>query len=262
MRKASQEPSYDNYIEQKLQGAFGYSDDQLLAEFEQAEAQPEDPDLLPPKDEWRKLLERVDDAEKKKLEEHKVLRLKRIAKPLILVAVLGAILVGTGIGASGKRGFEYWTRELSGSGNRVIWNNNEDNLVRMEAEEEAYQKIEAELGIDAIMFEYLPNDTEFVELEMEKGHARMCFLYNGEYIQMVQSLYNVENSASTTSDRNFSFIVKNEWISQDILVEKNLLSNGKIEYAAMIKKDKAHYYISAIIAEKEFVKMIEKIKFY
>lgn len=261
MRKASQEPSYDNYIEQKLQGAFGYSDDQLLAEFEQAEAQPEDPDLLPPKDEWRKLLERVDDAEKKKLEEHKVLRLKRIAKPLILVAVLGAILVGTGIGASGKRGFEYWTRELSGSGNRVIWNNNEDNLVITEVEE-AYQKVKDTLGMKVLQLGYMPKGMKFKKLNILSGQAGLQFSYEGEYLHLLETIYDVENSINTVSDNDEGIVVYNKWLEQEIEIEKNELEDKKVEFSAKIKIDKAYYYLTGIIKEEEFIKMVKELKFF
>lgn len=261
MRKASQEPSYDNYIEQKLQGAFGYSDDQLLAEFEQAEAQPEDPDLLPPKDEWRKLLERVDDAEKKKLEEHKVLRLKRIAKPLILVAVLGAILVGTGIGASGKRGFEYWTRELSGSGNRVVWNNNEDNLVDV-SEAEAYQEISEALGIEVLQLGYVPKGMKFVELNIVEGQAEIQFKYDDDYFHFFQAIYDMENSVNIVSDGEPDISVYNKRIGKDVLIESNLLDDGRVEYSAKIQKGKSYYCIMGVMSEDEIIKIIQGVKIY
>lgn len=260
MRKASQEPSYDNYIEQKLQGAFGYSDDQLLAEFEQAEAQPEDPDLLPPKDEWRKLLERVDDAEKKKLEEHKVLRLKRIAKPLILVAVLGAILVGTGIGASGKRGFEYLVTRI-GDG-KLTWDNNEDNLVRAEAEAEAYKKVSEELGIDVIELSYLPKGFVFHELKIFENESRMGFSYNDEYVNVFQVLYDVENSINTVVDQSSYMNIRNSVLQKDIPIEENIMSNGRVEYGAMFEIGKAYYYIVASIEEKEFIEIIKGLRYY
>lgn len=259
MRKASQEPSYDNYIEQKLQGAFGYSDDQLLAEFEQAEAQPEDPDLLPPKDEWRKLLERVDDAEKKKLEEHKVLRLKRIAKPLILVAVLGAILVGTGIGASGKRGFEYLVTRIEDG--KLTWDNNEDNLVDV-SEAEAYQEISDVLGIEVLQLGYVPKGMKFAVLNIVEGQAEIQFKYEGEYFHFFQAIYDMENSVNTVSDGEPDISVYNKWIGKDVLIESNLLNDGRLEYSAKIQNGKSYYCIMGIMSENEIIKIIQGVTIY
>ena len=106
--KVSQEE--DKLIQQKLQEAFGYTDEQLAAQLDQAAAEyaahPE-LNLTPPKGEFEKILAMAaqDETQNKKEDVHKVIRLKKVMKPMILVATVGAILLGTGMMASGIIGF-------------------------------------------------------------------------------------------------------------------------------------------------------------
>ena len=124
MRKEDLNQTDDIFITQKLEEAFGYSDEQLLEEFERAAAQAAehpDPRLTPPEGEFQKIMARVEEDKKA---EKKVLRLKKVMRPLLVAAVLGTVVLGTGIGVSGKREFEYWVREKDG-GEEVVFNNAE-----------------------------------------------------------------------------------------------------------------------------------------
>ena len=107
----------DNSIDEKLKTAFGYSDEQLLAEFEAAEAQwkasPElQEELKAPEGELEKILamahERRQEQEGKK---KRHFRLRNAWKPLLVAALLGALVMSSGIGGSAKRSYEYKKRE-------------------------------------------------------------------------------------------------------------------------------------------------------
>lgn len=114
--KVSQEE--DKLIQQKLQEAFGYTDEQLAAQLDQAAAEyAAHPELnfTPPKGEFEKILamaaqDETQETQDKKEDGHKVIRLKKVMKPMILVATVGAILLGTGMMASGRRYYKYWVR--------------------------------------------------------------------------------------------------------------------------------------------------------
>ena len=108
MRNSKVSQEEDKLIQQKLQEAFGYTDEQLAAQLDQAAAEyaahPE-LNLTPPKGEFEKILAMAaqDETQDKKEDDHKVIRLKKVMKPMILVATVGAILLGTGMMASGRR---------------------------------------------------------------------------------------------------------------------------------------------------------------
>ena len=78
--KVSQEE--DNLIQQKLQEAFGYTDEHLAAQLDQAAAEyAAHPELnfTPPKGEFEKILAMAaqDETQNKKEDVHKVIRLKK-----------------------------------------------------------------------------------------------------------------------------------------------------------------------------------------
>lgn len=260
MNKNSHNQLDDNYIEQIVQPIFGYSDDQLILEFDCANAQQDDPQLVTPNDEFRKLLLRIKKVEEEERNRHKVVKLNRVLKPLILAAALGTIVMVSGIGASGNRAFEYWNHGEKDNGNRIIWDNNMSNLGMEKRSEEAYQRIKDELGIDVLYLEYLPPGFKFAELSILKGQARMQFEYKNGYLNLYQTLYNVENSLGSSSDCNIYKEVYNNWLKEDISVEKKVLEDGTIEFTTTVKGDKVLYLLSGVIEEEEFTKIVERMK--
>lgn len=259
MRKEDLNQTDDMVITQKLEEAFGYSDQQLFEEFEQAAAQAAehpDPQLTPPEDEFQKIMARV---EADKAAEKKVLRLKKVMKPLLVAAALGTVVLGTGIGVSGKREFEYWVRERDGEA--VVFNNVE-NVNGQDDLEAAYDEIERKLGIDVVKFFYLPKGTIFNVLTLEEGRARVELLYNNHYIHYGLSLKEMENSESYVSDRECYKEVYNKYLNIDILVYKNELNDGNVEFGARWVDGKAYYTIEGIVEETEFISMIEKLNYY
>lgn len=134
----------DNFITQKLEEAFGYSDEQLVKEFDEAAAQAAqqpNPKLMPPEDEFQKIMERV---EREKRKERKTARIKRIWRPLLVAALLGGVVLGSGIGVSGNRELEYGIRER---GNSDIIFVNVDDIDEQSKLELIYEEMEEKLGI-------------------------------------------------------------------------------------------------------------------
>lgn len=260
MRKEDLNQTDDIFITQKLEEAFGYSDEQLLEEFERAAAQAAehpDPRLTPPEGEFQKIMARVEEDKKA---EKKVLRLKKMMKPLLVAAVLGTVVLGTGIGVSGKREFEYWVREKDG-GEEVVFNNAE-SIEKCNNIEEAYKKIEEDLGIQVVEFLYLPDGTVFNSLSLDKNRARVELLYDNHYIHYCLVLKGVENSEGYISDRESYKEVYNRYLDMDILMYKNKLSSGEVEYGAQWVDGKAYYTIEGIVDEEEFTNILEKLNYY
>lgn len=259
-----QELFRDNCIEQTLRAAYGYEDEQLLDEFQRAQAQPDDPNLIPPADEFQKIWARIQ-AEKpegeKQTTESKVVRIRKMRKRLALVAVLCVLMMSMGIIANGDRQLNYWSREISEGKSKQIWNNYNDVIIAA-TEKEAYEAIEEKLGIEAIELWYTPQGLEFIEAEIVFGQARLEFSYQKQRIQLYEVLYDMEDSTGTVSDRNVVKTVYNKWLEQEIPIEKRVLPNGKAEYGAKVEMKDARYSIGGIIEEKEFLKMVENLKFY
>ena len=158
MRNSKVSQKEDKLIQQKLQEAFGYTDEQLAAQLDQAVAEyaahPE-LNLTPPKGEFEKILAMAaqDQTQDKKEDGHKVIRLKKVMKPMILVATVGAILLGTGMMASGRRYYKFWGRDV-GEGQIIF--NNVDAIGEADSLEVAYEEIENQMGVRVPQLFFVP----------------------------------------------------------------------------------------------------------
>lgn len=249
MKKIRKFQNIDNLIEASLAEAFGFDDEGLAAEFDRAANEPDDPELSRPPGEFEKIMVQVTETK------NKTFRFKGIVRAGILVALLGSVLLGTGIGASGKRGLEYTIRK---SGNGSVWNNT-DNLYASYELTEIYQQIEDELGISVLKLYYMPSGMAFMDCVIDKGYARLRFLYKDNIINYTQYQYNVENSGSTVSDRKEKYYVYNKRLGLRLPIYENTLPGDKIELSSDFVIDKAYFSIDGIIDEEEFKKILVKI---
>lgn len=249
----------DNFIAHKLEEAFGYSEEQLAEELDRAAAlaaQQPDPRLEPPEGEFQKILERV---EKEKKAERKVVRLKRILKPMLVAALLGGVILGSGIGVNGLEGVEYGIHERT-DGDTIFSNVediDEDNGI-----EYAYREIEKSIGISVMEIFYMPKEMVFKELFLDKDRARLEFLYNDNHFHFYQMLWNLENSINYKSDRKSYKEVYNRYLDTYIPIYKNDLEGEEPEFGAQFVSGDAIYYLYGIMDEDEFTKIVEHIKYY
>ena len=260
--KVSQEE--DKLIQQKLQEAFGYTDEQLAAQLDQAAAEyaahPE-LNLTPPKGEFEKILAMAaqDETQDKEEDVHKVIRLKKVMKPMILVATVGAILLGTGMMASGRRYYQFWVRE-DGKG-QVIFNNVE-TLSEADSLEKAYELISEQLGIQVIQLSYIPEGMEYDGLLIEQGTACIDLNYNNKKLYFHQITKENANSTGYNSDRKPYKEVYNRFIQIKIKVYKNTLENDQLEFNAYWTEGNIVYYLDGTIDEEIFDKIVKNLSYY
>ena len=218
MKESGKNQEIDNLIEEEMRTAFGYGKDSLIAEFDQAAEEMEESDRIPPDGEFQKIAAKVHEFEKEqKKSSKKVVRLKRVGKVGLLVAILGGVLMGTGIGASGKRGYEYGIRTPD-SVKSNVWNNTE-NLETDYNIDETYRIIKDKLGIDVLRLMYLPEGMGLTDLFLGEGYARMEFTREDGYIYFVQSQYPVESSGSTISDCEEIKSITNKGLNKDLVIK-------------------------------------------
>ena len=258
MKETGKNQEIDNLIEEEMRKAFGYGSENLIADFDAAAEQMDESDCTPPKGEVERIVARVDEIEaEEKKSSKKVVRLRRVGKVGLLVAILGCVLMGTGIGASGKRAYEYELRD-SNLGNGNVWNNT-GNLETEYEVDKAYQEIYDKLGINVLKLLYIPEKMKLTELSFGDGYARMEFTCDNKYIYFIQSQDPVENSGSTASDCKESQSVYNKILKQNLIIKENIISNNKMELSSEFAIDKTYYYIAGVISEKEFEDILEKI---
>ena len=262
--KVSQEE--DKLIQQKLQEAFGYTDEQLAAQLDQAAAEyaayPE-LNFTPPKGEFEKILamaaqDETQETQDKKEDGHKVIRLKKVVKPMILVATVGAILLGTGMMASGRRYYKFWG-ENRGKGEIVF--NNVDAISEADSLELAYEEIEKQLQIEAVQMYYMPEDLEYEGIVIDKGFARINLAYGGHSTYFYQVAKENANSTGYKSDRKPYKEIYNRYLRQNIKVYKDKTAENNTEFSAQYMNENAFYCFEGIMAEEEFDKIIKNLNY-
>lgn len=260
MRRENLDQINDNYIEQLLEEAFGYSDEQLAAELDRAAEEASknpDPRLTPPAHEFETIMARVREEETSSKKTKKVVRIKKVLRPMLVAAVLGTIVLSSGIGVSGKREFEFWKWN---KGNNSIRYENTNDLQNEDLESNAYGIIEEKLGIRAVELYYMPESMLLEKLNLGNGRADIMFSYNDNYIHFRQALKSVEVATNIVSDREIYKVVKNRELG-NIEIYKNDLDK-ETEYSAHFLIDNAYYYIIGIMEEAEFIKIVERMGYY
>nr|WP_275950461.1 DUF4367 domain-containing protein [Clostridium sp. MCC353] len=187
-------------------------------------------------------------------------RLRNAWKPLLAAALLGSLVLAQGIGGSAKRSYEYQKRE-EGSSNKIIWNN-DDNLVKSSKSSDAYQQVQEQLGIRVISLDYLPEEMLFDVLTVRDNRAVLSFISEDHKLSLIEERNSSNNSVAVYTDTNTYLEVYNPLLDKDIIIRKNILEDGSVEYTADLSIDNAYYSLSGNLSEDDFVKVVKKLVFY
>lgn len=251
----------DAELDQLIKEAFEVTDDQLAEVLDCAKKEAELQGELfatPPQGGFEDVMRRVVADNKTEDAHKKTVRLKRIIRPMFVAAVLGTIILGTGISVSGRKGFafESWNRSANVGGY-----DNSNTLNDAGTAAEAYKRIGDEIGIRTVELFYRPKGVEFNFLEIENGRAFMVFSCGEGYVHFLQALNSADNSTSIASDRTPYQKIEHR-VFGNIDIYQNLLEDGTIEYSAQFAVDNAYYYLTAVMEESEFLEIVSQLKYY
>lgn len=259
-------PSEDDPIKNIIQDAFGMSPRECLKEYEEAEEHPDlSPELKAPSNGYQRIKDIIDlegIPSYAETRSHKIVRLKKIMRPLVAVAIVGSVMWIFGMAALGQKYYGYRSREKTAEGSNIVWNSDEA-FVKVGAEDEAYEEIYEQLGIDVLKLSYKDKGMVFEKLSIVNGNAIMVFSLNGYKVYISQTKSNVEKSNNIVSEHSKYEIVHNDWIETDINVSCNITPQGKSEYKAIAEINGVIYQLYGIMKNKEsFIKIVEGLSFY
>ena len=292
---ADTENREDQKISECLREAFGYSDDQLLKQLDQAnetfkdvnftgaedrlmkrflarkaelekETASQTPTLVPQNESAniqiaeelpKKTVTVISDAEEKKKNEKKVIRFgkKKVLATAALVAVIAGMLWGTAIGKK-----SYFFRQ-TGKPTKIFLDNDKNNFNESQLEK-VYDAAKKQLDIPFLELGYCPEEMLYDSFEIYKDGLDIHFLYRDNAIYLIQRKKENSSSAGTGSDRAISRELTNKWMNKKIEYSVNNLENGEQECEAMIIFDNNYYYIHGCIPETEFKEILEYLYFY
>ena len=291
---ADTENREDQKISECLREAFGYSDDQLLKQLDQAnetfkdvnftgaedrlmkrflarkaelekETASQTPTLVPQNESAniqiaeelpKKTVTVISDAEEKKKNEKKVIRFgkKKVLATAALVAVIAGMLGGTAIGKK-----SYFFRQ-TGKPTKIFLDNDKNNFNESQLEK-VYDAAKKQLDIPFLELGYCPEEMLYDSFEIYKDGLDIHFLYRDNAIYLIQRKKENSSSAGTGSDRAISRELTNKWMNKKIEYSVNNLENGEQECEAMIICDNNYYYIHGCIPETEFKEILEYLYF-
>lgn len=275
---ADTENREDQKISECLREAFGYSDDQLLKQLDQAnetfkdvnftgaedrlmkrflarkaelekETASQTPTLVPQNESAniqiaeelpKKTVTVISEAEEKKKNEKKVIRFgkKKVLATAALVAVIAGMLGGTAIGKK-----SYFFRRLKNS-EPAIYMDNDKNKEENSHLEEAYNKIKSDMNIPLLRLNYRPTNMSFEGYTVyNNNEVELTFLYEENIIRLLQIQNKKSTSANMISDRQQKNTIYNKWLKKNIEYSSNTVEDGSTEYEAVLLENGGAYYL-------------------
>lgn len=293
---ADTENREDQKISECLREAFGYSDDQLLKQLDQAnetfkdvnftgaedrlmkrflarkaelekETASQTPTLVPQNESAniqiaeelpKKTVTVISEAEEKKKNEKKVIRFgkKKVLATAALVAVIAGMLGGTAIGKK-----NYFFQKSEATMPRFVLDNAK-NKVQSSKIESVYQEIEKVMDVKPLKLGYYPSNLEFIDAEVTVNKAKLRFSYDGQIIVFIQEKKLKDTSMVLESDRMNEYEIYNEWIKQNVEYSSNILQDAQEEFEMLTTIDNIYYYFAGIMPHEEYEKILKNLNFF
>lgn len=276
---ADAEKNEDQKISRCLQEAFGYTDEQLLKQLDQANETLKDVTFDGAEDRiMKKIMARKAELEKEtsapepeternitlvkaepeERKDKKIVRFgkKKVLATVALVAVIAGMLGGTAVGKK-----NYFFRRINNS-EPILRVDNDKNKNQSSELQNAYQVIEQHLNMPILKLGYCPRNLVFEDFNIYYDEALIEFKYGENIISFLQTKKGKSASTHYESDGVIADKVYNEWLNEEIRYTSNKLDDGNKEYEVLITVEDNLYYISGIIPENELRKILESLNFY
>lgn len=185
-------------------------------------------------------------------------------KVLMTVMILVMVPLAAGITSGGKKHFtlRMWQREGVDHQDIVI-NNVESTEGNINGGEiEAYEKIEQEIGIDALRIGDRPSNLSFNKWDKSENYAYLYFDYDGNgYLMLKEVIYVDATSVNVVSDGKLIDHVYNDWLDIKIDYYEETIKDGKCKYNAVVTSDNSYYLITAVMDLENFKMILKDLHF-
>ena len=299
VKKRKNSVQQDELLDEQIRMAYGFSDRQLKQEMDYAIAHPDtSPRLKAPDDEFQRIMDKVvwrmtekADRTSASASSHssdynsdseislpgtnpstppdnltqipppRRPNWKKFARAAAIAIVVGVVGVNGVVSTVGRSGYKYGEGR-SGVGDNVrAWNNVPASVEDVGQIEKAYDEMQNELDIPILKLKYIPANMVFDNLTLENSRAIVKFNYNGYIVRLVEIEGSLESYNTHVSDREEYDKKFNRLLGTEVILSKNNLDNGLTEYSAEIETDIAYYYLSGIMDEDEFDRIVEQMHF-
>ena len=139
----------------------------------------------------------------------------------------------------------------------------EDNLVRGVSEYDMRVDVKEQLNLDVPVFQYKPEEMQFVEYEIynQDGMALVYYLIEDKKIVLYISDDNNKKSNMKTYDGKLIDTIFNDYNIIPIDIFENSNEDGTQSYYAKWKKNDCSYIFIGMPQKREFYKILKKMTF-
>ncbi len=219
-------------------------------------------------DDHKEINEKTEEAEKVKIVylPAKPKKRNRISRVAAAVIVCTAGVFAASMTSQANRSYfidsvKLWT----GNDTKIVIDNDKNNEKANIDEAEAISDIEQQLNINIPRFMYRPDGLKFVDytVNIQLGYALVEYEHQGNILSVYVSEYD-ENNKSSDAKLEGKTIKTIELNDDKIIIEIRQIQ-GKTDkipsYAAIWKDETSMYQISGRMEKKEFIKVIENMRF-
>ena len=234
---------------------------EILRSFEQAEKDTRSLPLNPPPaDEFDRIWNRIQ-AERELIPEpvpaskpHK----RRVNKIFAVGIATAVLTVGGCFVAMGTKSYFY--RDGRNVQQGFVYNN-DSKVVATCDEEEAYEKVSEELGVNTLKLGYMPEKMYFKDVMLGNGYGKLQYEYKGNRIFFIQGKTDVETSMVHSSDAKETYEVWNSrlCINIEVCQEPDITKIQMRE--AQFTYNGVYYHLLGKMDQEEFDAMLRKIQF-
>ncbi|MCI8666206.1 MAG: DUF4367 domain-containing protein [Dorea sp.] len=219
-------------------------------------------------EEAKKAQEGYEEEEEITREEVKVVR-RRKRRVRVYVAVVAAVVLMLSMGINTMGGPEKLMKMVTQMvGEREVEkvNSSEDNLISVdENEEEAYQKISEEFGIEPVRIVAVSENMKFVNMKFNElmKAAELCYEYDGEKLIYLINLSYIKESFGF--DIEYKVIDKYllEVLDRKIEIKQYQVKNWeKSRFSASFEEMNLKYYLAGTMDKEDFELIVKNLNFF
>lgn len=219
-----------------------------------------------PGDSYEDLMEKIREKKEHKSEmvsepSVKILPFGIRRKALATAAMVAVLVIGAGLGVNGARVYVLSVEE-QGEGFDIITDTENISYVDL-TEEEAYDKIEEEIGILALRVADKPKNMnlEKVYVDAESGEAIMEFCYKECILSIYENKQNDNASFNTQMDGKKIDKVETFYLGKKLDVLEIDKKDGSTFYWTQLEYGNAYYQLSTDMALDEFKNVLYGLVF-
>ena len=214
----------------------------------------------------RELQEKESSEKRDSKKNKKAVRWPKSWKVQFAAAIGCVLIIGSGIISVGGKNIivNVFDRKFGG-GEKTYVNTEEIEYEGEMSEEEAYAKIEETFGTKVVRIEYRPKNTKFLEIQLneELQEVILYYLVDEKMLSLrIEFPYSASSSGMEVQDELLEEYTI-ELSKVNVKISKYRIQDvGEVGYEASFEYKNNKYFLTGVISQKEFEKIIKNLNFF